>query len=293
MAERLKEWANKHLTILFLLPSIVIISLVCAFPLGYSLFMSFHFWELASPLPRTFGGLGNYIEIVYSVRFWHSLFNSVSIVGVSVTIQIVVGFGLALFLNREFRGRSLIVAVFLVPTIIAPVVVAFMWKMLYSERFGPINYILHLAWGLRQISWLSRPLPAVFSVILANAWEWFPLVLLVSLGGLQSIPNDYYDAAKIDGASRWQIVRYIVLPLMSPIILIIALIRVIEDFKLFDIIYVLTHGGPGMSTETLNYYTYLKGFKFFSFGYAGALSYMQLIVVIGIAIVLVRNIMRK
>jgi len=255
--------------------------------------MSFHFWELASPLPRTFAGLGNYIEIVYSVRFWHSLFNSVSIVGVSVTIQIVVGFGLALFLNREFRGRSLIVAVFLVPTIIAPVVVAFMWKMLYSERFGPINYILHLALGLRQIPWLSRPLPAMFSIILANAWEWFPLVLLVSLGGLQSIPNDYYDAAKIDGASRWQIVRYIVLPLMSPIILIIALIRVIEDFKLFDIIYVLTHGGPGMSTETLNYYTYLKGFKFFSFGYAGALSYMQLIVVIGIAIVLVRNIMRK
>lgn len=293
MAERLREWANEHLTILFLLPSIVIISLVCAFPLGYSLFMSFHFWELASPLPRRFAGLGNYIEIVHSARFWYSLFHSVFIVGISVAIQIIVGFGLALLLNREFKGRSLVVAVFLIPTIIAPVVVAFMWKMLYSEYFGPINYILRITLGLRQFPWLSRPLPAIFSITLANAWEWFPLVLLVSLGGLHSIPNDYYDVAKTDGASSWQIVRYIVLPLMSPIILIIALIRVIEDFKLFDIIYVLTHGGPGMSTETLNYYTYLKGFKFFSFGFAGALSYMQLIVVIGVAIVLVRNIMRE
>lgn len=293
MTERLKEWADEHLTILFLLPSIVIISFICVFPLGYSLFMSFHIWELASPLPRRFAGVANYIKIVHEARFWHSLIHSVSIVGTSVAIQILVGFTLALLLNREFKGRSLLVSLFLIPTIIAPVVVAFMWRMLYSEYFGPINYAIHLTLGFKGIPWLSRPLPALFSIILANAWEWFPLVLLVSLGGLQSISNDYYDAAKIDGASGWQIVRYIVLPLMGPIILIIALIRVIEDFKLFDIIYVLTHGGPGMSTETLNYYTYLKGFRFFSFGYAGALSYIQLIVVVAIAIILIRNIMRE
>jgi multiple sugar transport system permease protein len=293
MTEGLKEWADEHLTILFLLPSIVIISFICVFPLGYSLFMSFHIWELASPLPRRFAGVANYIRIVQEARFWYSLIHSVSIVGTSVAIQILVGFTLALLLNREFKGRSLVISLFLIPTVIAPVVVAFMWRMLYSEHFGPINYAIHLTLGFKGIPWLSRPLPALFSIVLANAWEWFPLVLLVSLGGLQSIPDDYYDAAKIDGASGWQIVRYIVLPLMGPILLVIALVRVIEDFKLFGIIHVLTHGGPGMSTETLNYYTYLKGFRFFSFGYAGALSYMQLIVVVAIAIILIRNIMRE
>ena len=262
MTERLREWANKHLNILFLLPTAVIISFVCIFPLGFSLFMSLHVWELASPLPPTFVGISNYIEIIHDIRFWHSLFHAVVMVSTSVSIQILVGFTLALILNREFKGRSVLVSLFLIPTIIAPVVVAFMWKMLYSEHYGPINYMINLFWGLKGIPWLSSPLSALFSIILANAWEWFPLVLLVSLGGLQSIPDDYYDAAQMDGASKWQIIRYIVLPLMRPIILVIALIRVIEDFKLFDIIYVLTHGGPGMATETLNYYTYLKGFRF-------------------------------
>jgi len=255
--------------------------------------MSLHVWELASPLPPTFVGISNYIEIIHDIRFWHSLFHAVVMVSTSVSIQILVGFTLALILNREFKGRSVLVSLFLIPTIIAPVVVAFMWKMLYSEHYGPINYMINLFWGLKGIPWLSSPLSALFSIILANAWEWFPLVLLVSLGGLQSIPDDYYDAAQMDGASKWQIIRYIVLPLMRPIILVIALIRVIEDFKLFDIIYVLTHGGPGMATETLNYYTYLKGFRFFSFGYAGALSYMQLILVVGIAIILIRNIIKE
>ncbi|NLJ48038.1 MAG: sugar ABC transporter permease [Candidatus Atribacteria bacterium] len=212
---------------------------------------------------------------------------------IGAVFQVVLGFSLGLLLNREFRGRNILTSFFLIPVIISPVVVAFMWKMIYSEQYGPINYILNVVFFLNSVPWLSNTTVALFSIIIANSWEWFPLILLVTMGGLQTISDDYVQAAQIDGASGWQITRWIIIPLLAPVLLTITLIRVIEDFKLFDLIYVLTHGGPGMSTETLNYLTYLKGFKFFSFGYSSALSIVQMIVVLGIAAMLVKKILVK
>ena len=293
MLGHMRQWANRNIGGLFLAPSFLIIILICAFPLIYSIYMSFFSWELASPLPKRFIGVENYLNIFQDSRFWFSLLRSIYIVGIGAILQMVLGFSLGILLNREFKGRNILTSFFLIPVVISPVVIAFMWKMIYSEQYGPLNYILNVVFYLKSVPWLSNTSVALLSIVIANSWEWFPLILLVTMGGLQNIPDDYIHAAQIDGASGWQITRWIIIPLLAPVLLTITLIRVIEDFKLFDLIYVLTHGGPGMSTETLNYLTYLKGFKFFSFGYSSALSILQMIVVIGIAALLVKKILIK
>lgn len=293
MFGRMKQWANRNIGELFLAPSFILIILICAFPFIYSIFMSFHSWELASPLPKRFIGIENYISIFKDTRFWLSLLRSIFIVGVGAIIQVVLGFSLGLLLHREFRGRNIVTSFFLIPMVISPVVVAFMWKMIYSEQYGPLNYLLNVVFSLKSIPWLSDPAVALLSITIANSWEWFPFVLLVTMGGLQTISDDHIHAAQIDGASGWQITRWVVIPLLAPILLTIVLIRAIEDFKLFDIIYVLTHGGPGMSTETLNYLTYIKGFKFFSLGYSSALSIVQMLIVLGMAALLMKRILAK
>jgi len=195
----------------------------------------------------------------------------------------VLGFASALFLNKEFWGRSALVSIFLIPTTIAPVVVGFVWRMILNDRFGPLNYFLRML-GLPPVPWLADPKAAVTGIILANSWEWFPFMMLVLLAGLHSISGELTDAAKVDGASDWQVFWHVILPLLRSIILILVLIRAIEDFKLFDVIYVTTGGGPGIATETMNMYAYQRGFSFFSIGYASSLSYVQM----GLTLIMVR-----
>ena len=168
-----------------------------------------------------------------------------------------------------------------------PVVVGIIWRLMYNPDLGMLNYFL--SWfGFSPVNWTGMPGTALPSVMMADIWEWTPFVALILLAGLQSLPREPYEAALVDGASSWQTFCYITFPLLSPAMLVVLLIRVMDSFKTFDLIFVLTQGGPGMSTEILNYYTYRYGFKFFHLGYASALSWVLLVVVTIICMILIR-----
>ena len=274
---RSKRQADRRFATLLMSPGLLVILLVCVFPLVYGIVLSFHKYELALQVPMTFVGLQNYLKVLQDPRFWNAAKISAFMVVGGAVVQLVLGFGGALLVNDSFRGRSAIVSLLLIPTTIAPVVVGFVFRMILNDRFGPLNYILNLL-GLSSVPWLSNPTAAVAAIILANGWEWFPFVMLVILAGLQSVPQELTDAAMVDGASGWQRFWCVTLPLLQPIVIVVVLIRAIEDLKLFDIIYVTTGGGPGIATQTMNMYAYQRGFVFFSIGYASALSYVQLVV---------------
>ena len=205
---------------------------------------------------------------------------------VGVTIQLVFGTGLALLLHRlQGRWRSLLVSLFLIPVMIAPVVAGMQFRMIYHDQFGPLNYVIELltAGHWRGLAWIADPQVALFSIMMTDVWQWTPFLMLVVLAGLQSIPIELYEAAEVDGASTVQTFWRITMPLLLPVIIIGILIRAMDSFKLFDIIFLLTGGGPGDVTETISFYTYMQGFKFFSMGYTAAMAFLQLIVIIVIA----------
>ncbi len=285
---RSQGWYDRMFATMMISPSLFVILIVCLFPLIYGIILSFFSYELALPVPIRFVGIQNFIKLAKDATFWHSVFISMITVVFGAALQLVLGFGAALVLNKEFRGRSALVSILLIPTTIAPVVVGFVFRMILNDRFGPLNFFIRQI-GLPPVPWLSNPKAAVAGIILGNGWEWFPFIMLVLLAGFQSISQELIDAAKVDGASDWRAFWSVTLPLMRPIIIVAVLIRAIEDLKLFDIIFVTTGGGPGIATTTMNMYAYQRGFSFFSIGYASALSYAQLI----LTLVLIRALFKQ
>ncbi|MCD6574793.1 sugar ABC transporter permease [Candidatus Aerophobetes bacterium] len=267
---------------LFILPCMIILLALTIFPLIYSLWLSFNSWELAMGFPRKFIGLGNYVRMAQDARFWHSMMNMGKVLVFGVGSQFLLGLLLAVLLDRSFRGKRLISTLFLLPMMLAPVVVGCTWRQIYNYSYGPLNYILQ-GISLPAFDWLASPHLSLPSIIISDTWEWTPFFMVVLLAGLQSISPELREAASIDGASSWQIFYHVVLPLLKPVIIVAILIRMMDAFKLFDLVVLLTKGGPGGSSETIAYYNYLTGFKHFSMGYAAALSYIQLVVIIIIA----------
>ncbi len=247
------------------------------------LWLMFQSWELTTSNPSQFVGLQNFVTIfTEDPRFWNAMKNTGILVVVGVGIQVVLGVGLAMLLNQMGRTRSVFVSLFLIPVMIAPVVAGFQFRMIYNDQNGPLNYLLQLASGglIRGFAWIADPKVALASIMITDIWQWTPFMILIVLAGLQAIPVELREAAEVDGATALQTLWRITLPLLLPVIVIGILIRLMDAFKLFDIIYQLTGGGPGSVTETIAYYTYLQGFKFFSLGYTAAMSVIQLIVII-------------
>lgn len=266
--------------ILFVLPATLILFLITIVPFLVELFLSLNVMELTSPAPPRFVWLKNYVDILFNdPRFWGAIKNTFFLIFFGVGIQLVMGTGLALLLNRLGRTRTLVTSLFLIPVMIAPVVSGMQWVMIYDDKFGPLNYLCELIFGFRGFAWVADPGLALISVMVTDIWQWTPFVILITLSGLQTIPIELYEAAEVDGSSPWQSLRYITLPLLTPVLVIAFLIRFMDSFKLFDIIFLLTRGGPGSSTETISFYTYLRGFKQFSLGYTAALAFIQLIVI--------------
>jgi multiple sugar transport system permease protein len=283
-----QSWYDRAFANAMMAPSLFIITVICIFPLIYGIVLSFFSYELALPSPIKFIGLGNYLKVLTDMTFWNAVKVSAISVIAGAALQLFLGFGAALLLNREFKGRSAIVSILLIPTTLAPVVTGFIFRMLLDDRFGPVNFFLK-SLGFHAISWWGDPHASLPGIIIANAWEWFPFMMLVILSGLQSVPQDLIDSARVDGASDWNVFWKIILPFLRTVIVVVVLIRAVEDLKMFDIIYVTTGGGPGIATQTMNMYAYLKGFNFFSIGYASALSYVQLV----LALILVRYLFKQ
>jgi len=286
----LQTLKKNHSWILFLAPTVIVLLGLVVFPLVFSLSLSLHDWNVIRTAKWKFIGLGNYSTILFEDPYFRKAFlvTALYLVG-TVPIQFALGLGVALILYRITRKIiGLLRTTMVIPAIMTPIVVGIIWRLMYNPDMGMLNYLLSLI-GLPPVNWTGMPLSALPSVMMADIWEWTPFMALIMLAGLQALPREPLEAAVVDGASNWQTLRLIILPLMSPVMLVAILIRLMDSFKTFDLIFVLTQGGPGMSTEVLNYYTYRYGFKFFHMGYASALSWLLVIVLNVIAIVLGRT----
>lgn len=285
--DRLKQQRRRYLHIWFLLPCFIVILFLIAFPFVYSLILSFSSWNLTRAYAgRVFIGLDNYKSILFDdPRFWTILGNTFVMVGSVVSIEFFAGLGLALLLSRKIpmRRRKVFSVFFLIPMLLVPVVVGLIWRLLYHTAYGLLNFFLRFFRISPGIDWLGDPSAAFFSIIISDIWQWTPFMFLILLGGLLSLPKEPYEVAQLDGASTSQIFWYITLPLMKSIITVVLLLRTIDAFKIFDKIWVLTQGGPGLATENMPLYIYYTSFRYFNMGYGAALSYILLFIVSVIA----------
>jgi multiple sugar transport system permease protein len=264
---------------------LVIIFLVTIFPTIYSFGLSFFKYEIVLK-QKPFVGLENYIELFKDDRFLHAWLITALIVVVGVGLELVLGFSLALMLTGDLKGKRVVVAALLLPVMVMPVVTGYTWRLLWDAQYGPINQIIGWIIGRTfQYAWLAKPTSAMFSILVTEIWQWTPFMFLVFLSGLATLDHELFEAADIDGASGWDKLLHLTIPLMRPIIVVAVLIRGLDALKFFDVIYALTGGAPGTSTETISFYIYQKAYQFFRLGYGAAASFVLLIV---LAILLTR-----
>lgn len=260
----------------FASPSLALIALVIVFPLAYSFWLSFRNFDLAVGPDSEFVGGANYAEALFrDTRFLNSIWNTAIIIAPSLVLELLVGLGLALLLTRIGRGRPIVTALLAIPAMVSPVMAAMAWRMMFGVKYGAINNLGRQI-GLIDVyfDWFSSPLISIVAIVLVEVWHNTAFMTLVLLAGLQSIPQDLYDAGKADGADGWRSFWYITLPLLKFTMVVGLMIRLIDLTKLFGLIFVLTFGGPGGATETVAFSTYLAGFNDFRMSYAAALSYI-------------------
>ena len=259
-------------------PTIGVILALGIFPLLYSLVLSFQRRDLQHPNEDQFVGLSNYAAALVDPRVLSAMTNTLLLVIVGIAIQFVLGLGLALVVVDELRGKRFIIPLLMLPVMMVPVVVALGWRLLWDSQYGPINQILSII--LRRdvdFLWLTQKWPALFAILVTDVWQWTPFMFLILLAGLSSLNPELYEAAALDGAGWWEELREITLPGLAPVIAVAILFRALDAFKIFDQIFMLTQGQPGTSTETISWYIYQVGYKFFNMGYAAAVSYLLLI----------------
>jgi multiple sugar transport system permease protein len=262
---------------LFMLPSLAVMTVVLVYPLASAIYYSFLRYYLGGGTPQ-FIGVANYVELLGDERFWGDLLNTVIIVGASVALQLVMGMALALALYAATRGVRLISLLNFLPNVVTPVVGAIFLKWLFIGRFGLLDSTL-ISFDIYPPNWLGDPVWAKITLILADTWKFMPFLMLVLYAGLQAFDTQLLEAAQIDGANAWQRLRYVILPMMKPLILFVVAIRAMDAFRFFDLVYVLTNGGPGTATETVTLYTYQIGFRMLEVGKASALGVITLVIV--------------
>ena len=258
---------------LFLAPALAVLLALSIYPLIYSITISLQ-QETAAGISWT---LGNFTRLFSDGFFWTAMVHTFIYAAVALTCEFLLGLGLALLLNNQIRGRAFFRASLLVPMMLPTVVVGVVWRLMLNPNFGAVNGTLkQFGIDTERLTWTASPKLAMLSVIAVDVWQWTPFVFLVLLAGLQAIPQEPYEAALIDGSSRWQTFRHVTLPLLKPSILIVLLLRTMDLLRVFDQIFILTEGGPGFATETISLYIYRAAFRFFDFGYAAAMSFVLL-----------------
>src|SRR5690348_9748132 len=271
-------------------PALATIFLIALFPLGWTVWESLHEHDLRMPwLGRPFVGLGNYLTIMRDERFWQSLGHTALFTVISVSVELVLGLALALAMNRAFRGRGLVRVAVLVPWAIPTVVAALLWRFIFDAQAGIANAVLVDVGIVHQpIVWFVHARTAWVPVILADVWKTTPFVALLLLAGLQTIDASLYEAAAVDGARPWQQLWRITIPLLKPAILLVLIFRTLDAFRVFDLIYVLTGGGPGTSTEPVALYTFNVLLQNLQFSYGAALSIVIFVITFGLAVVYIK-----
>jgi len=275
---------NKMTPYMFLAPAGIVLAFGLLYPIGYMIYASFLDWNPSQLMGEAeWVGLRNYISLFSDLAFHESLWVTISFAFVVVIVEMFIGVGLALMLDRNIKGMSLLRTVFILPMMIAPIVVGLMWRYMYHPSVGVFNKTLN-ALGFESVPWLSDSGWAFTSIVIADVWQWTPFIFILSLAALQSLPQSTIEASRIDGATPWQQIIFIKIPLMMPVLIVTLLLRLIDAFKVLEVILVMTNGGPGLSTEILALRISRTASEFRELGVAAAMSNLLLILLLVITL---------
>ncbi len=267
----------------FVIPALVVVVAIIVFPWVFTIWMSLNEWKVGSP--TTFVGLANYMRLPNDPRFVEAVGHTLIYTALSVLLPVIFGTVAAVVFHQKFAGRGFLRGLFIMPMMATPVAIALVWTMMFHPQLGVLNYLLSLV-GLPPQLWVFHPATVIPSLVLVETWQWTPLVMLIVLGGLAALPIEPYESAQIDGATFWQMFRYITLPLVAPFLFIAAMIRTIDAVKSFDIIFAITQGGPGSASETINLYLYSVAFIYYDLGYGSAIAVIFFILIVILTAVL-------
>ncbi|HWK47175.1 MAG TPA: sugar ABC transporter permease [Stellaceae bacterium] len=267
----------------FVAPALLLMLSVIVFPWLFTLWMSVQDWQIGQR--HSFVGLANFAKILTDERFRDAVVHTVYFTVLAVALPVVFGTAAAVVFNEKFPLRGFLRGIFIMPMMATPVAVALVWTMMFHPQLGVLNYLLSLV-GIPPQLWVYDQSTVIPSLVLVEVWHWTPLVMLIVLGGLAALPAEPYESARIDGASAWQMFRYITLPLVLPFIMVAVIIRTIDALKAFDTIFVITQGGPGTASETINLFLYQQAFSFFNIGYASAVVVVFFAIIVALSLVL-------
>ncbi len=286
-----RRWGQRYSYLLFLLPAFVVVIFLTVYPLTRVFYLSFYRYNPIRNIDR-FVGFGNYTRL-FSDRFFLIGLKNTFLFSVGATMtEVILGLGLALLFNVKFRGRKLLLPLVIFPMMFSTMVICAIWRSMYHYEYGIFNYALR-SLGLDPVKWLIDRNLALWSVVLVDIWQWTPMAFLILLAGLQSIPVELYEAARVDGATGVRLFRHITLPLLRNHIFLALLLRSIDTFKIFDKVYALTGGGPGTATETISFYIYREGFRYFNVGRASAAAVVMFFAVGLVSVLYIRQVWRR
>ena len=284
-ASRVAPTQRRGEVLLLLGPCVLYLIAFSVYPLVTSLIRSFEDYNQQQNTWRWIG-LGNYRQLFADPEFWHTVEHTAIFTFGGVALQVVLGTALALFFNQKLRGATLVRGLLIVPMLLTPVVVGLMWRMLLNSDWGMLNWVANQI-GFHNVQWLSDPGTALRTLIAVDAWQWTPFVFVIVYARLQALPQEVFEACQVDGASWFQRLRYLTLPLLAPAIAFAAIFRGIDAFRTFDLVYGLTNGGPVQSTSTLSFQSFRTGFEYRHYGYASAIAYVMVIVaIVGVTVLL-------
>ncbi len=286
MTTRSPQSQERQTGLYLLLPAIVLLLFVFAYPIGRSIWLGLFDQNLGTELKPVFAGLSNYRRILGDGRFWQSFWVTTRFTLLSVTIELVLGMAIALVLNRSFWGRDIVRTIAILPWALPTALIALAWTWIFNDQYGIANdWLLKLGLAETGVNWLGEPFTATVAILFADIWKTTPFISILLLAGLQAIPTDLYEAHALEGATPIQSFWQITLPLLIPQMIVASLFRVAQAFGIFDLIQVMTSGGPGGSTEMVALYIYANAMRYLDFGYGSALVVVTFLLLI-VAVVL-------
>ena len=289
-----RGWSEPSFAFLLNAPALLAIVLLVGYPILYSLWLSLHRYNLKRPGLFRFIGVENYVAIWQAEEFWSALQVTMIFTGLAVVLVVILAILIALLLTEPFPGRSLVRTVVLVPWAIPPVVNGLMWQWIYDAKVGSLNGLLvslGVLAGYR--GWLSDPTSALLALVTAHVWNALPLAVILLLAALQRIPAELYDAGHVDGSAGWRLFRHVTLPWLAQPLLVVLILQTMLAIRVFDIVYVLTAGGPGTATTTLVWQTYLTTFDSLDFGLGNAYAYTVSLITMGLAVLYFQVLYRR
>ncbi|CAM4110796.1 carbohydrate ABC transporter permease [Paenibacillus alkaliterrae] len=280
------NWFDRNLKWIYTMPAVLFVLLMMVFPILYTVRISFYEWSMSATVPPKWVGLANYSALLSDIRFWSSVKNTFVFSIGALLAETVLGVAIAMLLYRDFRGKNFVKTLFLLPMVATPVAMGLVWLLIYEPSIGLANVLLKM-FGLDPLLWIASPKQVIASLIVIDVWEWTPMISLIVMAGLSTLPAEPYEAADVDGATGWQKFFHLTLPMLRPTIIVAVMLRLIDVLKTFDIIYSTTQGGPNMKSETLNIYGYTLGFQYFKLGMASSLLVIFFALVMGLTLFMI------